>query len=71
MPVLALGGSESEKTTTHDSMKSVTTTLYGGEIPGVGHYMPEEAPDEIMAQLLPVLKGDTPPKLKTGKSSSN
>ena len=69
MPVLALGGGESEKSTTHDSMRAVTTTLYGGVIPGVGHYMPEEAPDEVLDQLLPLLNGKTPPTLPGGSGS--
>lgn len=57
MPVLALGGEFGTGDLPRTSMASVTTSVQGGVLPGCGHYVPEECPDQLAERLLPFLAG--------------
>lgn len=59
IPTLALGGEKGVGSTLHNSLKNFTEDLQGGMIPGYGHYLPEECPDELAQRILTFL-GDTP-----------
>jgi pimeloyl-ACP methyl ester carboxylesterase len=51
MPVLAMGGAESSGATVEATMKLVADDVQGLVVPGVGHWLAEQAPDEIVAAL--------------------
>ncbi len=61
MPVLALGGSESfgRRELTLESMRRVATDVRGGMVAGSGHFIPEEKPEELAAQLLAFFADDS------------
>jgi pimeloyl-ACP methyl ester carboxylesterase len=51
MPVLAMGGEQSSGTMVLDTMKLVADDVQGLVFPGVGHWLAEQAPDELIAAL--------------------
>src|SRR5215472_15245624 len=51
MPVLAMGGAESSGAMVADTMKLVADDVQALVIPGIGHWLAEQAPDEIVAAL--------------------
>ena len=55
MPVLAIGGAASWGQQVVDDMKKLAADVQGVVIPGAGHWLAEEAPDELLAALLPFL----------------
>ena len=54
-PVLALGGSASMGPAVLDGVRHVAPDALGGVLDKVGHFLPEEAPDALLDQLLPFL----------------
>lgn len=56
LPVLAVGGQYSVGELVISDMKKVATDVTGTVIPGAGHFVPEEAPDELLEVLLPFLQ---------------
>jgi pimeloyl-ACP methyl ester carboxylesterase len=57
MPVLALGAEKGVGTTLYDALRKHVDDLEGGLIPGHGHYLPEECPEELTRRLLAFLRG--------------
>ena len=55
LPVLAIGGAEGAGTGVAQVMRLVATNVQGLVIPGCGHFVPEEAPEELLAALIPFL----------------
>ena len=51
MPVLAMGGAQSSGAMTADTMKLVADDVQTLVIPGIGHWLAEQAPDELSAAL--------------------
>ena len=51
MPVLAIGGAASYGEHVEDAMKLVADDVQGVVIPDTGHWVAEEAPDEMRAAL--------------------
>jgi len=51
MPVLAMGGAESLGAMAADTMKLVADDVQTLVIPGIGHWLAEQAPDELVATL--------------------
>ena len=51
MPVLAMGGAESLGAMAADTMKLVADDVQILVIPGIGHWLAEQAPDELVAAL--------------------
>src|SRR5579864_359343 len=51
MPVLAMGGAESLGAMAADTMKLVADDVQTLVIPGIGHWLAEQAPEEMMAAL--------------------
>ena len=51
MPVLAMGGAESLGAMTADTMKLTADDVQTLVIPGIGHWLAEQAPDELVAAL--------------------
>jgi pimeloyl-ACP methyl ester carboxylesterase len=51
MPVLAMGGAESSGTMAADTMKLVADDVQTLVIPGIGHWLAEQAPRELVAAL--------------------
>jgi pimeloyl-ACP methyl ester carboxylesterase len=51
MPVLAMGGAESSGAMVADTMKLVADDVQALVIPGIGHWLAEQAPDELVAAL--------------------
>ena len=51
MPVLAMGGAESSGAMAADTMKLVADDVQTLVIPGIGHWLAEQAPEEIVAAL--------------------
>jgi pimeloyl-ACP methyl ester carboxylesterase len=51
MPVLAMGGAESGGEMPAETMKLTADDVQGLVIPGVGHWLAEQAPDELLAAL--------------------
>lgn len=56
IPVLAIGGQCSTGTTPEEVMRVVATDVTGLVIPGAGHFLPEEAPDELSRAVLDFLQ---------------
>lgn len=52
IPVLALGGERGYGPHLVSAMRPLATQVTGGEIAGAGHYLPEEAPDEVSDSLI-------------------
>ncbi|MCS7480690.1 alpha/beta fold hydrolase [Umezawaea endophytica] len=55
MPVLAIGGERSSGAVVEQTMRAVAADVTGLVLPGVGHFVPEEAPDELLKALLDFL----------------
>ena len=55
MPVLAIGGERSYGEHVADAMNVVAKNVQGVVIPGAGHWVAEEAPDQLLAALIPFL----------------
>ena len=55
MPVLAIGGAMSFGPTVEDALKPVADDVQGVVIPDSGHFVAEEAPDELLGLLTPFL----------------
>ena len=51
MPVLAMGGAESSGAMAADTMKLTADDVQTLVIPGIGHWLAEQAPDELVAAL--------------------
>jgi pimeloyl-ACP methyl ester carboxylesterase len=51
MPVLAIGGEQSSGTMVEETMKLAAENVDGLLIPGIGHWLAEQAPDEMLAAL--------------------
>ena len=51
MPVLAMGGAESSGAMVAETMKLTADDVQTLVVPGVGHWLAEQAPDEIVAAL--------------------
>jgi pimeloyl-ACP methyl ester carboxylesterase len=51
MPVLGIGGEKSYGEHVGDALKLVADDVQSVVIPGVGHFVAEEAPDEMLAAL--------------------
>ena len=51
MPVLAMGGAESSGSMPAETMKLVADDVQTLVIPGIGHWLAEQAPDELLAAL--------------------
>lgn len=57
MPVLAIGGETSRGATVADDVRRVATAVTGLSLPGVGHYVSEEAPEDFLAATTAFLAG--------------
>ncbi|MGN6171606.1 MAG: alpha/beta fold hydrolase [Streptosporangiaceae bacterium] len=55
LPVLAIGGAAGAAGGVAGVMGLVATHVQGLVIPGCGHFVPEEAPEELLAALIPFL----------------
>jgi pimeloyl-ACP methyl ester carboxylesterase len=51
MPVLAMGGAESGGAMAADTMKLTADDVQALVIPGIGHWLAEQAPEELLAAL--------------------
>jgi pimeloyl-ACP methyl ester carboxylesterase len=51
MPVLVIGGTASVGDLSAEAMKLVADDVQSVVIPGAGHWLAEEAPDEFLAAL--------------------
>ena len=51
MPVLAIGGAASFGEHVGDAVRAVADDVQSVVIPGVGHFVAEEAPEEMLAAL--------------------
>jgi pimeloyl-ACP methyl ester carboxylesterase len=51
MPVLAIGGGESSGAMVADTMQLVADDVQGMALPGSGHWVAEQAPEELLAAL--------------------
>jgi pimeloyl-ACP methyl ester carboxylesterase len=51
MPVLAIGGAESSGAMAGDTMKLTADDVQTLVIPGSGHWVAEQAPEELLAAL--------------------
>lgn len=58
MPVLALGGEYSPGNVIVEQAKRYATDVRGGVVPGSGHWIPEERPEDFQQQLLEFFDGD-------------
>ena len=57
MPVLAIGAEHATNDAPQVTMKDNATDLRGGVIADCGHFVTEEAHEELTAYLLPFLSG--------------
>lgn len=48
MPVLALGGELSRGQSVEETVRTIADDVTGAVLPGVGHYLPEEAPEALL-----------------------
>jgi pimeloyl-ACP methyl ester carboxylesterase len=55
LPVLAIGGAEGLGSATAGTLELVADNVQSLVIPGCGHFVPEEAPKELVAGLIPFL----------------
>jgi pimeloyl-ACP methyl ester carboxylesterase len=55
LPVLAIGGAEGLGADVAATMKLTADNVQTLVIPGCGHFVPEEAPEELLAALIPFL----------------
>ena len=71
MPVLAMGGAESGGTMAAETMRLVADDVEPLVIPGVGHWLAEQAPDQLVAALSEFLAPyrDAPSPLSAGRAA--
>lgn len=55
VPVVALGGERARGASVRANVERVASRVAGGTIPGAGHYLPEEAPREVVDAILRAL----------------
>ena len=55
MPVLAIGGERSFGDHVGEAVRLVADDVQSVVIPGTGHFVAEESPDELLAALTPFL----------------
>ena len=55
VPTLAIGGERGMSAAVADNLRPLFTNVRGTIIPGTGHFVPEEAPEALLAELLPFL----------------
>src|SRR5215469_18199205 len=55
LPVLAIGGAEGLGAAVAETMQLAATNVQTLVIPSCGHFVPEEAPEELLAALIPFL----------------
>ena len=55
LPVLAIGGAEGLGAAVAETMQLAATKVQTLVIPSCGHFVPEEAPEELLAALIPFL----------------
>jgi pimeloyl-ACP methyl ester carboxylesterase len=55
MPVLAIGGEESTGETVGNTMKLVADDVQTMVLAGSGHWVAEQAPEQLLAALIPFL----------------
>jgi pimeloyl-ACP methyl ester carboxylesterase len=55
VPVLAIGGAETAGSAVGDAMKLAATHVQTLVIPNCGHFVPDEAPRQLLAALIPFL----------------
>ena len=55
LPVLAIGGAEGLGAAVAGTLELVATNVQTLVIPGCGHFVPEEAPEQLLAALIPFL----------------
>lgn len=55
MPVLTIGGDHSLKATVADTMKATADNVQTLVVPNSAHFVAEEAPDQLLATLIPFL----------------
>ena len=60
IPTLAIGGELSMGTAVAENLKPLLSDVRGLVLPRTGHFVPEEAPDELMAALLAFLPATRP-----------
>jgi pimeloyl-ACP methyl ester carboxylesterase len=60
MPVLAIGGKNSRGDLVGDDVKRVASDVTALTFPDCGHYVPEEAPQELVTRLRAFLTGSDP-----------
>lgn len=63
IPVLALGGEFSNALLPKETMQAAAEQVSGGIVRDCGHYVPEEAPEELLTWLLPFLEANNPEKI--------
>ena len=51
MPVLAIGGERSFGEHVGEAVRAVADDVRSAVIPGTGHFLAEESPDELLAEL--------------------
>jgi pimeloyl-ACP methyl ester carboxylesterase len=71
MPVLAMGGAESVGARAAETMKLTADDVETLVVPGVGHWLAEQAPDELVAALTEFLSEyrDSSPRAAVGATS--
>jgi pimeloyl-ACP methyl ester carboxylesterase len=70
MPVLAIGGAASYGDHVAEAMTLVADDVRGVVIPGAGHWVAEEAPEEMLAALTPFLAASSPDGANTTASQT-
>lgn len=56
-PVLALGGESSLGGRVREMFKLVSEHVEGGALPGCGHFIPEEQPEELVRRIAAIVPG--------------
>lgn len=55
VPIVALGGQHAQGDRVREMIQMVATNVAGGPVPGCGHFIPEENPDELVRHILALL----------------
>jgi hypothetical protein len=55
VPIVALGGERSQGARVAQMVEMVAEQVDGGVVPAAGHFLPDEAPDEIVRRILAVM----------------
>ncbi len=58
LQAMAIGGEYSAADAPRTMLEPVSADLRGAIIPSCGHLVPEEAPDALLHQLVPFLRGE-------------